>query len=114
MAHVPLTFWVLPLKPRGCCPNPTLPVAVTMGLACWVLQTWSVMIRSRVRQQRCKYSSSQLLVYMSSPLTNLLLMLWLPHLQTVPMKFPFLAFHPVLVSRYNDDEIRIPCVCVVS
>jgi hypothetical protein len=41
-------------------------------------------------------------------------MLWLPHLQTVTMKFPFLTFHPVLVSRYNDDEIRIPCVCVVS
>jgi hypothetical protein len=41
----PLSFWVLPLRPQGCCPNPTLPVLVPRYLACLVLQTWSVKTR---------------------------------------------------------------------
>jgi hypothetical protein len=67
---------VLPLRPPSCCLAP-FPVAVLRRPACLMLQILLVM------------TTSPFLVCMSCPHGNLLLMLRLPHLQTVMMRFTF-------------------------
>jgi hypothetical protein len=92
----PLSFWVLHAQPQERCPRPTLTVAVHRCLACLVLRTRSVMMRS------------PFFVYMSHPPDNLLLMLRPPRLQIVMMKFPCCVFHPALVLCDSDDEVLLP------
>jgi hypothetical protein len=55
MSLPPLSSWLLPLRPPGCCLCTPFPIAIPRCLVCLVLWTWSVMTRSLF------------LVYMSRP-----------------------------------------------
>jgi hypothetical protein len=81
----PLSTWILPMRPQGCCPHPALSATVPRCPSCLVLWTLSVMTRS------------PFLVCMSDPQGNRQLMLRPPCLQIVMMNFPFCAFLPALL-----------------
>jgi hypothetical protein len=87
---VSVSLLIPPLEPQGRCFNPSLHEAVPLFLSvlwkCSVLWIWSVTMKSPS------------LVYMSRPLSNLL-MPWSSPLQTVMMKFTF------RVSRFCPDFV---------
>jgi hypothetical protein len=88
MFHLPLSLppsWVLPLCPPGCFPGPAFPVVVPRCPACLVLPTRSPMM------------GFPFLVCMSLFPHGLLLVMLLPHLPTVMMKFPCHGSHIVLL-----------------
>jgi hypothetical protein len=87
MFHLPLSLppsWVLPLCQPSRFPGPAFPVVVPRCLACLVLPTRSPMM------------GFPFLVGMSLSPHGLLLVMLLPHLPTVMMKFPCHCSHIVM------------------